>query len=80
MSHQNGLDVDVYYPRKDRLERGALRPGQVDRELAQDLVARFVAAGAVYVFTGPRLGLRGPRKVVSPLAHHDDHLHVRFRP
>jgi murein endopeptidase len=80
MSHQNGLDVDVYYPRKDRLERGALRPAQVDRELAQDLVDRFVAAGAVYVFTGPRLGLKGPRKVVSPLVHHDDHLHVRFRP
>jgi murein endopeptidase len=79
-SHQNGLDVDVYYPRRDRLERQAIRASQVDRELAQDLVDRFVAAGAVYVFTGPKLGLKGPRKVVSPLAHHDDHLHVRFRP
>jgi murein endopeptidase len=79
-SHQNGLDVDVYYPRTDRLERRPYKPSQVDRELAQDLVDRFVAAGASHVFTGPRLKLGGPRKVVSPLVHHDDHLHVRFRP
>jgi murein endopeptidase len=80
MSHQNGLDVDVYYPRTDRLERQAFRPEQVDRELAQDLVDRFVRAGAVYVFVGPNVGLTGRRKVVQKLAHHDDHLHVRFRP
>jgi murein endopeptidase len=79
-SHQNGLDVDVYYPRRDRLERAPARPSQVDRALAQDLVDRFVAAGATYVFTGPRLGLTGPRSVVQPLRFHDDHLHIRFRP
>ena len=79
-SHQNGLDVDVYYARDDRQERQAFRPSMVDRRLAQDLVDRFVAAGAQYVFVGPRLGLTGPRGVVSPLRHHDDHLHVRFRP
>ena len=78
-SHQNGLDVDVYYPRLDRSERRPHKPRQVDRALAQDLVDRFVAEGAQYVFVGPRLGLTGPRKVVSPLSHHDDHLHVRMR-
>jgi len=78
LSHQNGLDVDVYYPRDDRREREAWRPGLVDRALAQDLVDRFVAAGASHVFVGPRLGLRGPREVVQPLVHHDDHLHVRL--
>ncbi|HEX8102586.1 MAG TPA: penicillin-insensitive murein endopeptidase [Solirubrobacteraceae bacterium] len=77
-SHQNGLDVDVYYPRADRTERRPYRPDLVDRTLAQDLVDRFVAAGAQYVFVGPRVGLRGPKKVVSPLAHHDDHLHFRL--
>jgi hypothetical protein len=41
-------------------------------------VDRFVAAGAEKVFVGPRLGLRGPRRVVQPLAYHDDHLHVRL--
>jgi murein endopeptidase len=79
-SHQNGLDVDIYYPRTDGRERAAARPSQVHRRYAQDLVNRFVRAGAVHVFTGPSLGLRGPRGIVQPLVHHDDHLHIRFRP
>ena len=78
-SHQNGLDVDVYYPRLDGAERRPFTPAQVDQALAQDLVDRFVVAGAQFVFVGPRLSLRGPRKVVSELVHHDDHLHVRLR-
>lgn len=79
MSHQNGLDADVYYPRWDGLERRPSSPDLVDEELAQDLVDRFVEAGAEKVFVGPRLRLEGPRKVVVKLAHHDDHLHVRLR-
>jgi murein endopeptidase len=79
-SHQNGLDVDVYYPREDGLERAARRPDQVDREAAQELVDRFVAAGATRIFVGPNVRLRGPRKVVTPLVYHDDHLHVRLSP
>jgi murein endopeptidase len=78
-SHQNGLDVDVYYPRLDGTERRPFKPSQIDRGLAQSLVDRFVAAGAQYVFVGPRTGLQGPRKVVSRLRYHDDHLHVRIR-
>jgi len=78
LSHQNGLDVDVYYVRRDRREDHPHKPSLVDRRLAQDLVDRFVAAGAEKVFVGPRLGLRGPRSVVVPLVHHDDHLHVRL--
>jgi murein endopeptidase len=77
-SHQNGRDADVMYPRKDRLLRGAVRASQVDRPLAQDLVNLFVAAGAQKVFVGPHVGLTGPRGVVSILAYHDDHLHVRI--
>jgi murein endopeptidase len=78
-SHQNGLDADVYYPRLDGRMRRAWRPGQVDRRAAQELVDAFVAERAQYVFVGPSLGLRGPRKVVQALTHHDDHLHVRLR-
>ncbi|MEA2193403.1 MAG: Penicillin-insensitive murein endopeptidase, partial [Solirubrobacteraceae bacterium] len=77
-SHQNGLDADVYYPRRDRRELRAARVGQIDRRLAQDLVDRFVRAGAQAVFVGPRTGLSGPHGVVSVLALHDDHLHVRI--
>ena len=79
-SHQTGLDVDVYYPRLDRLERAARRPEQVDRALAQDLVDRFVDFGAIKVFVGPRVRLSGRRNVVRRLVYHDDHLHVRLSP
>ena len=78
-SHQNGLDADVYYPRRDRRERPPRVPSQIDRPLAQDLVDRFVAAGAAKIFVGPNTGLRGPPAVVEVLpAHHDNHLHVRL--
>ena len=79
-SHQNGLDVDIYYPRKDRRERAARRPDQVDRALAQELVNRFVLAGATKIFVGPHVRLSGPRSIVTPLVYHDDHLHVRLSP
>lgn len=78
-SHQNGLDVDIYYPRRDRSERGPSSVTDIDRKLSQDLVDRFVAAGAELAFVGPRTGLTGPRSVVQPLHRHDDHLHVRLR-
>jgi murein endopeptidase len=78
-SHQNGLDVDVYYPRLDALERAPRRVAQIDHELAQALVNGFVEAGAKYAFVGPHTGLTGPRRVVQKLIYHDDHVHVRFR-
>ena len=78
-SHQNGLDADVLYPRKDGLERRAYEPAQVDQVAAQELVDRFVAAGAQKIFVGPHLHLHGPRNVVIPLVYHDDHMHVRIR-
>jgi len=79
MSHQNGLDADVYYPRLDGLERAPYKPSQGGLALAQDLLDRFVAVGARTVYVGPRLRLEGPRKVVEPLPHHDDHMHVRLQ-
>jgi murein endopeptidase len=79
-SHQNGLDVDILYPRNDRVEKAALRPAQVDRALAQDLVDRFTATGAQFVFVGRQVGLRGRKKVVVPIGNHEDHIHVRFWP
>src|SRR5262245_9141823 len=78
-SHQNGLDVDVYYPRID----GKLRPPhtteQIDRRLSQDLLDRFIAAGAKMVFVGFSTHLRGPDGVVIPYPNHENHMHVRFR-
>ena len=80
VSHQNGLDADIYYPRLDRRELAPRSPRQIDRRLAQDLVNRFVRAGARFVFVGPRTGLVGPQGVVQRLVHHDDHMHVRIYP
>jgi murein endopeptidase len=75
-SHQNGLDADVYYPRSDGRERAPRDATEIDRRLSQELVDRFVAAGAVLVLVGPGTGLTGPR--VEILANHDNHLHVRL--
>jgi murein endopeptidase len=77
-SHQNGLDVDVYYPRLDRRERPPKDAAQINRRLAQDLVDLFVAAGAVRIFVGPNTGLTGPRGIVEVLWNHDNHVHVRI--
>ena len=80
VSHQNGLDVDVYYPRRDGRERAPRASREIDRRLAQTLVDLFVRAGAERVFVGPNTRLRGPRGVVQVLAKHDNHLHVRLPP
>jgi hypothetical protein len=77
-THQNGLDADVYYPRKDGRERAPLSVDEIDLPLAQDLVDRFVAAGAEKVFVGPSTGLTGPPGVVQAISNHDNHLHVRI--
>ena len=79
-SHQNGLDVDVYYPRRDRSERAPDNASELNRRLSQDLVDRFVEAGAEAVFVGPNTALVGPSAVVQAIPNHDNHLHVRFPP
>jgi len=79
-SHQNGLDADIYYPRRDHRLLAAYRPDLIDRPLAQDLLDRFVAEGVQFVFVGTRTHLHGPRKVVQVIAHHNDHMHVRIFP
>ena len=77
-THQNGLDIDVYYPLRSDRERAPLSVDEIRMRLAQDLVDRFVAAGAETVYVGPNTPLTGPPGVVIPLANHDNHLHARF--
>lgn len=79
VSHQNGLDVDVYYPRLDRRLRAPTATGEIDRDLTQDLLDHFVAAGAKMVFVGFSTGLHGRGDVVVPYPNHENHMHVRFR-
>lgn len=80
VSHQNGLDVDIFYPRRDRAERAPRAVGDVDLARSQELVDRFVRAGAQMVFVGPNTPLVGPPGIVQSAARHDDHLHVRLPP
>jgi murein endopeptidase len=77
-SHQNGLDVDLYYPRLDRKELSPETVGEINLPLSQDLVDGFVHAGAEKIFVGPNTGLEGPPGIVVPLVNHDNHLHVRL--
>jgi murein endopeptidase len=77
-THQNGLDVDVYYPRRDRAEEPPTSVDQVNVRRSQELVDMFVTAGAVTIYVGPNLPLTGPPQIVSPLVNHDNHLHVRI--
>jgi len=79
-SHQNGLDVDVYYPRADARELAPRDASEIDRRLSQELVDRFLAAGAQVIFVGPGTGLTGPAGRVQILANHDNHLHLRLGP
>jgi hypothetical protein len=80
VSHQNGLDVDVYLPRRDHELSAPTETGQIDYRLSQDLVDRFVAAGAQMIFVGLGSPLHGPAGVVIPYPNHDFHMHVRFPP
>src|ERR1051326_9264453 len=77
LSHQNGLDVDVYFPRVDRELRAPTTSGEIDHRLAQDLLDRFIAAGAQMIFVSPAW-LHGPAGVVQPWPGHEYHMHVRF--
>lgn len=78
VSHQNGLDVDVYYPRRDERLRAPTSTAQVDRRLSQILLDAFLEAGAKIVFVGYTTDLRGPGGVVVPYPNHENHMHVRF--
>jgi murein endopeptidase len=80
VSHENGLDVDIYYPRLDHRLKAPSRVDQIDMRLARDLVRRFVAAGAQLVLVGYNTPLRGPSGIVFPYPNHDNHLHVRLAP
>ncbi len=77
-SHQNGLDVDIYYPRADGRERAPRFASEINPALSQELVDRFLARGAQVIFVGPNTGLTGPPGRVQALVNHDNHLHVRL--
>jgi len=78
LAHQNGLEVDILYPRADGEERAVTAATEADRALTQDLLDRFVEAGAAVIFVDPALGLRGEPSIVQPRPFHEEHMHIRF--
>ncbi len=78
-SHQNGLDVDIYWPRID------------DREIPPDGVSEIDVAEAQYfidatirlmhpqlLVIGPNVRVRAHGVPVEINAAHDDHIHIRI--
>ncbi len=79
-SHQNGVDVDVYYPRRDGRATAPLTVSQVHRSRSRDLLRGFLRAGAGVIFVSPETGLAGQGRRVRLIPNHETHRHVRFGP
>ena len=80
-SHQQGRDIDLWYPRRGGGEGLTPRgPGEIDRKRSQWLVERFAAEDAELVYVGVRVGLRRTRSKIRYLGSgHETHFHVRLR-
>jgi murein endopeptidase len=76
-THQNGRQIDLYYPRLDRSRREPHTVAQVDMRLARRLVAAMLDAGARRVLVGPHIRIRTSSSVMR-WPNHDDHLHAIF--
>ena len=77
-SHQNGLDVDVYYPRADGRELAPRDASQIDRRSRRSSWTASWPRAPEVIFVGPNTGCAGPPGAVQALVHHDNHLHVRL--
>jgi murein endopeptidase len=76
-THENGRQIDLYFPRRDRRLREPHAIAQVDLRLTRELVQAILRAGADRVLIGPGIRIRTPAGVVR-WPHHDDHLHAMF--
>jgi murein endopeptidase len=76
-THENGRQIDLYFPRRDRRLSEPHTVAQVDLRLTRELVRAMLDAGAERVLIGPRIRIRTPAGVIR-WPHHDDHLHAIF--
>jgi hypothetical protein len=75
--HENGRQIDLYFPRRDRELREPHTVAQVDLKLSRELVRAMLNAGAYRVLIGPDIRIATPPRVMR-WPHHDDHLHAMF--
>jgi murein endopeptidase len=76
-THQNGRQIDIYYPRRDRRHREPHTIAQVDMRLSRELVRAMLDVGAYRVLVGPHIQIRMSARVMR-WPNHDDHLHAIF--
>jgi murein endopeptidase len=76
-THENGRQIDLYFPRRDRGLREPHTVAEVDLKLSGELVRAILGAGAHRVLIGPHIRLPTSARVIH-WAHHDDHLHAMF--
>jgi murein endopeptidase len=76
-THENGRQIDLYLPRRDRRPREPHTVAQVDLRLTGELVRAMLDAGAHKVLIGPHIRIRAASGVVR-WPNHDDHLHLMF--
>jgi murein endopeptidase len=76
-THENGRQIDLYYPRGDLARREPHTVAQVDMRLARELVRAMLDAGAHRVLVGPHIQIRTSGRVMR-WPNHDDHLHAMF--
>ena len=76
-THENGRQIDLYFPRRDRKLREPHTIAQVDLRLSRELVRAILAAGACRVLIGSHIRVPTSGRVIA-WPHHDDHLHAMF--
>jgi murein endopeptidase len=76
-THEDGREIDLYFPRRDRRLRESHTVAQVDLRLSRELVRAMLDAGAYRVLIGPHIRI-GTSAHVMRWPNHDDHLHVMF--
>jgi murein endopeptidase len=76
-THENGRQIDLYYPRRDGSRREPHTVAQVDMRLSRELVGAMLDAGADRVLVGPHIRI-GTSARVMRWPDHDDHLHAMF--
>ena len=76
-THENGRQIDLYFPRRDRERREPHTIAQVDMRLSRELVRAMLDVGADQVLVGPHIRIGTSARVIR-CPHHDDHLHAIF--
>jgi murein endopeptidase len=76
-THENGRQIDLYFPRRDRTHREPRTVAQVDLRLSRELVRAMLGAGAHRVLIGPHIRIATSGRVIH-WPNHDDHLHAMF--